>query len=372
MGRMKYKGSSAAVAKAAKAAPQNYKVYDGATPPRAPYRLRLINMRTKYNTNGHPYISVFAAIDEPPKKQGGKTNPKAQYNNATVRGSTNQNEEYADRFNGFLASMGCTQKDITSVWRTGFTTVDNPKGDDGVGSLGSVKIDGVKDLHFYGMVDMVPGGVNKATKKKYPDRLEVVRFLVASDIMEAGDSEDEEPEEDEELEGVDEDEESDEDSEDEDEDEDEEESGDEALEERQSELEGMTRTDLKALVKKLDPAFKVTASVKDEQIIDAILDLEFPEDEGEEEEDEPEDEEESEDEDDLAELDRTELKALNKSENLGVKVLAKMSDDDLREAIREAREGGSEENEAQEEEEEPAKPAKKARRSSKGAGEPPF
>jgi len=69
----------------------------------------------------------------------------------------------------------------------------------------------------------------------------------------------------------------------------------------------------------------------------------------EEEEDDAEDEEE--DEDDLDGLSRAELKALIKEEGLEVKVLKSMSDDDVREAITEARPDDEEEDEEDEEDE---------------------
>lgn len=358
MARVKFRGNRAAAAKAAKAAPQGYKVYDGPQPPRGPYRLKLIRLSTKYNINNDPYFSAFASIDEPVKKNG-KTNPKAQYNGATVRGSSNQSAEYPEMFNGFLSSMGCSTKDIQAVWATGVETVDNPKGDDFVKSLGRVKING-ETVHFFGLVDMEAGGTNKATGKKYADRLGVVRFLTPNDIMGASDSSDEDDEEmeDDELDPdeVDEEEEAEEDGDEE---------GDvdeEAYEERQAELEGMTRAALKALLKPLGSDLRVTAKVTDEQIVEEILGLEFPEDE----EDDSEDDEE---EDDLADLDRAGLKALIKDEELDVRVLKSMSDDDIREAIVTAR-GGSDDDE-EEEDEPPAKPISR-RRSKSTAGEPPF
>lgn len=77
----------------------------------------------------------------------------------------------------------------------------------------------------------------------------------------------------------------------------------------------------------------------------------------------PEPEEEDDDSSDpLAGLDRTELKALNSSEELGIKVLKSMSDDDLRDAIRAAQGSAAPAVEEDDEEEEPAPaPKKKAK-----------
>lgn len=368
MARIKFKGNRAAAAKAAKAEGESYKVYDGAQPPRAPYRMRLIRMSTKYNANGDPWFSVFAAIDEPAKKNG-KTNPKAQYNGATARGSSNQSADYPEMFNAFLSSMGCSKTDVSAIWNTGVETIDNPKGDDFVKALGKVKIAGA-NLHFFGMVDMEAGGINKQTKKKYPDRLGVVRFLTPNDILGASDSpeDDEDVEEEDELDPDEVDEEEEESEEDADETSDSED--EEAYEERQAELEGMTRTALKALLKPLGSDLRVTVKVTDEQIVEEILGLEFPEGEeaSEEEEEEPEDDEEEDD--GLASLDRAELKALIKEEELEVRVLKSMSDENIREAITMAR--GEADDEDEDEVEPPKdKPAAK-RRSKSTAGEPPF
>lgn len=351
MARIKYRGSRAAASKAAKVAPTSYKVYAGPQPPRGPYRLKATRMTVKMNKNNDPYFRVLSVIDEPVKKNG-KTNPRAQYNGAFVVGSSNQTDEYAEIFNAFLQSMGCTTKDIQAIWNTGVETVDNPKGDDFVKTLGAVKINGNAALYFYGLVDLEIGN-KKPTGGKYADKLSVGRFLTSKDIMgdsESSDYEDDDDDDDED-EDLDPDEGPDEDSDDEGEE------GDDAYEERQSELEGMTRAAWRALLKELESDLVITAKVKDAQIVEEILALEFPEEE--EEGDEEED-------DDLQELDRTELKALIKEEKLEVKVLKSMPDGAIRDAIREAR-GGVEE----EEDDPPAKPVSK-RRSKSSAGEPPF
>jgi hypothetical protein len=69
-------------------------------------------------------------------------------------------------------------------------------------------------------------------------------------------------------------------------------------------------------------------------------------------EDEEADEEDEEEGIDLAELDRAALRALIKSEELGIRVLKSMSDEDLRDAIAEALAGPEEEPEDEEEEDE--------------------
>lgn len=84
-------------------------------------------------------------------------------------------------------------------------------------------------------------------------------------------------------------------------------------------------------------------------------------DEEEDDETEEEDEEESDDAEDdgLDDMDRTELKKYIKENDLEVSVKKSMSDDDLREAIREAMGGGDDSDEEDEDEEEEEKPAAK-------------
>lgn len=79
---------------------------------------------------------------------------------------------------------------------------------------------------------------------------------------------------------------------------------------------------------------------------------------------ETEEEEEDEDEDDLEGLSRAELKKLIKDEELDITVKKSMSDDDLREAIQSARDEDDDEEDEEEEETTPAKksPGKKKKR----------
>ncbi|MBK8246370.1 MAG: hypothetical protein IPK85_03085 [Gemmatimonadetes bacterium] len=182
---------------------------------------------------------------------------------------------------------------------------------------------------------------------------------------------------------------------DEDEDAADESEGDE-VEARQEELEGMTLAKLKAAAKELGITIKRGSTAED--IIEAILDVEFPEDADEEAEDEPEEDEEAEEDaeedeepegDEFDEMDRAALKKFNTTEKLGVKVTTKMTDDDLRDAIRAALpddEEEPEEEEADEEEPEPtpaprkgraraqaASPTRSAAKRRKGSeDEPPF
>ena len=367
MGTMKVKGNKAALAKAAKTDPGTFKEYDGEIPPNGVYRLKLRTMETKINSAGDPCIGSMLVIDEPAKK-GAVTNFKSKYNGAVVRGSTNMSAEHPQFFNGFMAALGIPKAKWTAVWSMGFKTTDRQGKNDLVASIGGRTLEQMCADCVYAKVYMEEGGINKATRKKYPDKLSVGTWLTSNDIVSNpadADADEEDPDSEEEYEEdpEGEEEESEEDPEEGDADE-------EAYEERQVELEGMTRAALKALLKPLGSELRVTAKVTGEDIVEEILSLEFPEDEeGVDEEDEPEEEEEEEDPDsDLADLDRAGLKALIKEDGLDVRVVKSMSDEDIRMAVLSAR---GEDSDEEEEEYPPAKPFAK-RRSKSTAGEPPF
>jgi SAP domain len=122
--------------------------------------------------------------------------------------------------------------------------------------------------------------------------------------------------------------------------EEEEEEGEEEGEE-EIDLSTLDRTQLKALIKEHSLDIKVLKSMTDDQLREAIAEAFGGEDEEEEEEDEEEEDESV----DLASLDRTQLKALIKENELEVRVLKSDSDDDLRAKIAEAMGGESEEEE---------------------------
>jgi hypothetical protein len=142
---------------------------------------------------------------------------------------------------------------------------------------------------------------------------------------------------------------------------------DDAADARAEELDGLGLAELRKIAKGLG----VTGKGKD-GLIDAILDAEFgePDDEDADEE-EPEDDEEAEEEeadeddepegDEFDDMNRAALKKYNTAEGLGVKVTTKMTDDELRDAIRAALPEDEEEPEDDEEDDEPEPPAKPAR-----------
>jgi hypothetical protein len=99
-----------------------------------------------------------------------------------------------------------------------------------------------------------------------------------SEPEDAEDAETEPEEEGEEPESTDEPEEEDEEDSEEEEDEEDEEDSDAEFQARSLSLQAMDRTTLKAELKGLDPAFKVLKRHTDEDLVNAILDLEYPED----------------------------------------------------------------------------------------------
>ena len=124
-------------------------------------------------------------------------------------------------------------------------------------------------------------------------------------------------------------------------DEDEIEEDDNGEEDEGDEFDDMDRAELKKYNKSEELGIKILKKMTDDDIRDAIREAIGEEDELDEEEDEIE-----EDDDGLDDMSRAELKKHIKSEGLDIKVLKKMSDDDIREAIREAGDDESEEDEA--------------------------
>lgn len=128
-----------------------------------------------------------------------------------------------------------------------------------------------------------------------------------------------EEDEEEESEEVEEDEEAEEEVEDED-----------PAAERREELSSKTRTQLKVLVKKADPDFKVTTKTTDDEIREAIIAAEFPDAEEEAEEDvDPQEERRAE----LSAMSRVQIKKVLIALDPDYKVLKSATDADLVEAV---------------------------------------
>ncbi len=128
-------------------------------------------------------------------------------------------------------------------------------------------------------------------------------------------------------------------------------------EEEDDPLADLDRAGLKALLKEHGLA-NAKKSESDDDLRARLADVVGTDDEDEEEDDEEEEDEIEEDDDPLEGLDRAGLKAYNKENDLGVKVLKSMSDEDLEAAIRAAM--------GDEVEDEPVKPKGKGKTPPKG------
>jgi hypothetical protein len=114
-------------------------------------------------------------------------------------------------------------------------------------------------------------------------------------------------------------------------------------------LDELDRKELKALIKEQGLEIKVSKSMSDQDIRDAIAEALGESDEDDEDADDDEDED-DEDEVDLDELDRAALKKLIKDQELDIKVKKSHSDDDIRKLI--AAELGDDEDEDDDDDEE--------------------
>lgn len=131
-----------------------------------------------------------------------------------------------------------------------------------------------------------------------------------------------------------------------------EEEGDDEDSYTMADLEELDRAGLKKLIKEEELEIRVTTKTTDETLREKIAEaLEIGDDEEEEEEPDESEEEEEDEDDGLDDLSRAQLKKHIKDNSLEVRVTTKMSDDDIREAIR-AASGEGEEEESDEEEEE--------------------
>jgi hypothetical protein len=110
----------------------------------------------------------------------------------------------------------------------------------------------------------------------------------------------------------------------------EEEDDEEEGEEEEDEYDGMNRTQLKRAIKEAGIDMRITSKVTDDDLRDALRANESEEDEGEEEEDEGEEEE-----IDLTSMDRKDLQQLSKERKLGIRFTKGKSDDDVRSLIAE-------------------------------------
>lgn len=369
------------------AVPSLYDEANLGVPPKGPYLCEVLSFRAGVTGEnaaepGSPKMVLRVAISEPKGTKKAKFNGYAMYRHLVL------NDMFAGRINAALQALMANSKAfaghaskakraavIKAFW-AGKVTLEGSPEDQGGTTIEKI---GTWVVPKDGMLI----GVNARMGKTLDGdpALDISSMMPYSDApkglpAEEEDVEDTEEEPEEAAEGE----------------------GDEEVDARAEELDGYNLAKLKTTIKGLGVKLAEYKTMDKDALIEAILDLEFPpEDDAEEPEEEDDAEDDAEEEDDadaeeddgLDEMDRAELKALNTSEGLGIKVLKSMSDDDLREAVRAGMAAEApEEEEPEEEEEPPAKPARRgakaqaaspdrpaARRrggSKKGDDEPPF
>lgn len=251
-----------------------YEVYDGDTPPKGLYRMRLKMLRLKPNKNGDMMLNGLLLVNEP---AGSK---KSQYNGYDTWVNLNITKQGARWVNNFLSALVPEGK-VAAVRKAFWSqkVMIDKEDPANVLSIGTLKItenmlvNATLAWDSYGEGSMKPKTFSRPTDT-----------TLNEDGLD-GDGEaadDEDWEDDAAAEDV--------------EDGDGDEEVDEEYDARAEELEAMERRPLLAVAKELGIA--TTRGMKASAIIDLILDEEFPPEDEEPEEDEPEDDEEVEDDED--------------------------------------------------------------------------
>jgi hypothetical protein len=251
----------------------DFPVYDGDLPPKGVYRLVLKSLRLKKNKNDDPMLNALLIINEP---AGSK---KSQYNGKDVWANLNVTRQGAPWVNNFISALVPENKvpAVRKAFWAQKVMVDKEEPPN-VLSIGAVKIEAGKLLISAQCGHKVYNGDTDLDAKRF---FRPSDTTLNEDGAPAASAEDEEEEwEDEtETEGAATDEEFEE--------------ADEEYDARVEELEAMTRAELLRAAKAAGVSVK--RGTPESDIIDDLLEAEFPEgDEDEEEEPEPEEEEEEE------------------------------------------------------------------------------
>lgn len=241
-----------------------YEVYDGDTPPKGLYRMRLKMLRLKENKNGDMMLNGLLLVNEP---AGSK---KSQYNGYDTWVNLNITKQGARWVNNFLSALVPENK--VAALRKAFwlqKVMIDKEDPANVLSIGGVKI--TENMLVNATLAWDSYGEGAMKPKTFSRPTDTTLNEDGLDASESDEDEDWESDDGEEPEG----------------DTDE---GDEEFDARAEELEAMTRAQLLKAAKAA--GVSTTRGMKESAIIDLILDEEFPpEDEDEEpEEDEPEDE----------------------------------------------------------------------------------
>jgi hypothetical protein len=253
---------------------EDFPVYDGELPPKGVYRLVLKTLRLKKNKNDDPMLNALLIINEP---AGSK---KSQYNGKDVWANLNVTRQGAPWVNNFISALVPENK-VAAVRKAFWAQkvmVDKEEPPN-VLSIGAVKIEAGKLL--------ISAQCGHKTYNGDTD-LDAKRFFRPSDTTlnedgatPAADGDEDEWEEETEAEEA--------------ETEDPAEDADDEYDARAEELEAMTRAELLRAAKAAGVSVK--RGTPESDIIDDILEAEFPEDgelDEDEDEDEPEEEEEEE------------------------------------------------------------------------------
>ncbi len=239
--------------------------YDGPIPPKGTYNCMLRRLSIKGpNKNGDDMFNYVVEIAEP------KDSPKAKFNGCSQWGQQNISEEGAGYVNAMLVAVGGDKGEEVkkAFWTKGARVGPKDNGQkEPVLAIGPLK---VPEAGIPVVVSAAPGKHWSTGEQEW----QVKSFLKrkASASVEEPDEDDEEYEEAEtdevEVEEV--------------------EGEDDEFKARETELEELDRTALKAIAKPLE--IRILKSMTDNDIIDAILDAEFPEEEATAESEEEEDE----------------------------------------------------------------------------------
>lgn len=241
----------------------DFPVYDGDLPPKGVYRLVLKTLRLKKNKNDDPMLNALLIINEPPSSK------KSQYNGKDVWANLNVTRQGAPWVNNFISALVPENK-VAAVRKAFWAQkvmVDKEEPPN-VLSIGAVKIEAGELL--------ISAQCGHKTYNNDID-LDAKRFFRPSDTTlnesdapaaEDGDEDEWEDETGEAAEG-----------------------DDEEYDARAEELEAMTRPELLRAAKAAGVSVK--RGTPESEIIDDVLDVEFPP-EDEDEEPEPEEEEEEE------------------------------------------------------------------------------
>lgn len=251
----------------------DFPVYDGDLPPKGVYRLVLKTLRLKKNRNDDPMLNALLIINEPASSK------KSQYNGKDVWANLNVTRQGAPWVNNFISALVPENK-VAAVRKAFWAQkvmVDKEEPPN-VLSIGAVKIEAGKLLISAQCGHKTYNGDTDLDAKRFFRPSDTTLNESDAPVAEDGDEDEWEDETAEETE------------------EEPAEGDDEEYDARAVELEAMTRPELLRAAKAAGVSVK--RGTPESEIIDDVLDVEFPEegDEEPEDEEEPEPEEEEEEE----------------------------------------------------------------------------